>query len=145
MRHARAGTLGAMKTSALFLRLGAGAVLALCAGASVIASADGPSQPDPPIPAELVMQFPLGRTVVADADREPDCHCAVLHARDIESRVEGHVERWQSMPRTADAARQERVASHVVPLRLSSFVGGVVGFPVRHYRLALDDNSYVEH
>ena len=50
------------------------------AGASVIASADGPSQPDPPVPAELVMQFPLARTVVADAGREPDCRCAVLHA-----------------------------------------------------------------
>jgi hypothetical protein len=133
-----------MKTSALFLRLGAGAVLALCAGASVIASADGPSQPDPPVPAELVMQYPLARPA-ADAVREPDCRCAVLHARDIESRVEGHVERWQSMPRTADEAKQERLASHVVPLRLSSFVEGVVGFPVRHYRLALDDNAYGEH
>jgi hypothetical protein len=133
-----------MKTSAFFLRLGAGAVLALCAGASVIASADGPSQPDPPVPAELVMQFPLARTVAA-ADREPDCRCAVLHARDIESRVEGHFERWQSMPRTADDEERDRVANQAVPLRLSSYVEGVVGFPVRHYRLALDDNAYGEH
>jgi len=120
-------------------------VLALCAGASVIASADGPSQPDPPVPAELVMQLPLARTVVADADREPDCRCAVLHARDIESRVEGHVERWQSMPRTMEDAERDRVANQVIPLRLSSYVDGVVGFPVRHYRLALDDNAYGEH
>jgi hypothetical protein len=134
-----------MKTSPFLLRLGAGAVLALCAGASVIASADGPSQPDPPVPAELVMQFPLARTVVADADREPDCRCAVLHARDMESRVEGHFERWQSMPRTTEDAERDRVANQAVPLRLSSYVEGVVGFPVRHYRLALDDNAYGEH
>ena len=134
-----------MKTSSLLLRFGAGAVLALCAGASVIASADGPSQPDPPVPAELVMQFPLARTAVADADREPDCRCAVLHARDMESRVEGHFERWQSMPRTTQDSERERVAGHALPLRLSSFVEGVVGFPVRHYRLALDDNAYGEH
>ena len=132
-----------MKTSSLLLRFAGGTVLALCAGASVIASADGPSQPDPPVPAELVMQFPLARAVVADADREPDCRCAVLHARDMESRVEGHFERWQSMPRTTQDG--ERVAKHALPLRLSSFVEGVVGFPVRHYRLALDDNSYGEH
>ena len=134
-----------MKTTAFLLRLGAGAVLTLCAGASVIASADGPSQPDPPVPAELVMQFPLAPTVVADADREPDCRCAILHARDIESRVEGHVERWQSMPRTVEDAERARAANRVRPLRLSSFVEGVVGFPVRHYRLALDDNAYGEH
>jgi len=136
-----------MKTTAFLLRLGAGAVLTLCAGASVIASADGPSQPDPPVPAELAMQFPLARTSVADidADREPDCRCAILHARDIESRVEGHVERWQSMPRTVEDAERARAANRVRPLRLSSFVEGVVGFPVRHYRLALDDNAYGEH
>jgi hypothetical protein len=134
-----------MKTPPFLLRFGAGAVLALCAGASVIASADGPSQPDPPVPAELVMQFPLARAVFADADREPDCRCAVLHARDIESRVEGHVERWQAMPRTVEDAERDRVANQAIPLRLSSFVEGVVGFPVRHYRLALDDNAYGEH
>jgi hypothetical protein len=134
-----------MKTSTFFLRLGAGAVLALCAGASVIASADGPSQPDPPVPAELVMQFPLARTAVADADSEPDCRCAVLHARDMESRVEGHFERFQSMPRTVEDAARDRVANRALPLHLTAFVEGVVGFPVRHYRLALDDNAYGEH
>lgn len=91
------------------------------------------------------MQFPLARTLAADADREPDCRCAVLHARDIESRVEGHVERFVSMPRTSDDAAHDRVASQAMPLHLTAFVEGVVGFPVRHYRLALDDASYGEH
>jgi hypothetical protein len=133
-----------MKTSSFLLRFAGGAVLALTAGASVIAAADSPSQPDPPVPAEVVMQHPLAVATTA-GEREPDCRCAVLHARDIESRIDGHVARWQSMPRTAEDAERERVATRVVPLRLTAFVEGVVGFPVRHYRLALDDSAYGEH
>jgi hypothetical protein len=139
-----AGTLGAMKTSPFLLRFAGGAVLALCAGVSVIASADGPSQPDPPVPAELVMQHPLGVSTSA-VEREPDCRCAVLHARDIESRIEGHVALWQSMPRTPADAERERTATQAVPFRLTAFIEGVVGFPMRHYRLAVDDNAYGEH
>jgi len=119
-------------------------VLALTAGASVIAAADGLSQPDPPVPAELAMQHPLAVSMTA-GEREPDCRCAVLHTRDIESRVDGHVERWQSMPRTPTAQRERVAGGGVVPLRFTAFVEGMVGFPVRHYRLAVDDSAYGEH
>ena len=133
-----------MKTSAFLFRTATGVVLALCAGASVIASADGPSQPDPPVPAELVVNRPLPADAVAD--REPDCRCAVLHARDIESRVDGHVERWQAMAaRTPADVERDRAAGRTIPLRLTAFVEGVVGFPVRHYRLAVEDNAYGQH
>jgi hypothetical protein len=125
------------------LRSVAFAALWLTGGLSVLAAADGPTQPDPPVPLErpvllaAVDQRGAEREAAGQrvADREPDCRCGVLHARDIESRIEGHVEQWESLAR--DPAR--RVApQRAVPLHTTSFVEGVVGFPVRQFRLASD-------
>jgi len=89
--------------------------------------------------------------------RKLDCNCAVLHARDLEGRVEGHVEQWQALHRGGVGARglagqanrgetahradatHRAAGSEYVPVHLAAYVEGVVGFPVRHYRLAADD------
>ena len=111
------------------VRAAASAGLVLCA--AVVARADGP-MPDPPVPAEAVVRMHL-----AAADREPDCRCAVLHARDIESRVDGHVERFEAQSRTPPHHRHKRAS----PLHGTPFVEGVTGFPVREYRLASDTSD----
>jgi hypothetical protein len=121
-----------MNTNRLALHWVAHAVAAaafiVLATASTPLRADGPV-PDPPIPAESVPVMHL-----ASADREPDCRCAVLHARDIESRVDGHVERFEAQSR-APAHRHDHRAR---ALHGTQFVEGVVGFPVRNFRLAAD-------
>ena len=106
------------------VRAATSAGLVLCA--SLAAWADGPI-PDPPVPAEVVVRMHL-----AAAEREPDCRCGVLHARDIESRVDGHVERFEARSRTP--AHKKR--SHA--LHGGAFAEGVTGFPVRQFRLAKD-------
>jgi hypothetical protein len=98
------------KLAALWaVRTAASAGLVLCA--TVVARADGP-MPDPPVPAEAVARMHL-----AAAERDPDCRCAVLHARDIESRIDGHVERFEQqthVERTAGRQARARVARHRV-------------------------------
>ena len=105
--------------------------LCLGAGVSVLAFADGPIQPDPPVPLERASH-------VVSADRDLDCRCAVLHARDMESRIEGHVAQWEALSRGAQthapALRQVRAKGH-----LTSLVEGIVRFPVRQFRLAADE------
>jgi hypothetical protein len=96
--------------------------------ATVVARADGP-MPDPPVPAEAVVRMQL-----AAAEREPDCRCAVLHARDIESRIDGHVERFEQQTRTHARHADKRARA----LHGTAFVEGVTGFPVRQFRLATD-------
>jgi hypothetical protein len=114
-----------------FLRPVAVALLALCGGVSVLAAADGMTQPDPPVPIER----PAYK--VALAQRDLDCRCAVMHARDMESRVDGHVERFEALssappPQRASAATRAR---HV---HAATYVEGMVGFQVRQFRLAAD-------
>jgi hypothetical protein len=107
--------------------------LCLGGGVSVLAFADGPIQPDPPVPLERASQ-------VVSPDRDLDCRCAVLHARDIESRVEGHVAQWEARSRAAQlavpASRPTSAKAH-----LTSLVEGIVGFPVQQFRLAADDTD----
>jgi hypothetical protein len=105
--------------------------LCMTGGISVLAFADGPTQPDPPVPLERASHF-----VARTADREPDCRCGVLHARDIESRVEGHVERWEALTRGGAAVPSGKMRGDA--LRSTSFVEGVIGFPVGQFRLASD-------
>ena len=111
-----------------FLRPLAVGLLALSGGVSVLAVADGLNQPDPPVPLE----GPVRK--VALVQRDLDCRCAVLYARDMESRVEGHVERFEAM---SSAPAQRAPAAHRV--HVASYVEGVVGFPVRQFRLAADE------
>jgi hypothetical protein len=110
-------------------------VAGLCLGGaiSLLAFADGPTQPDPPVPLERATH-----AVALSAERDLDCRCAVLHARDIESRVEGHVERWEALSRAAQA-RSAAMRRGSASVHLTSLVEGVVGFPVRQFRLAADD------
>ena len=124
-------------SSPWLLRSLAIAVLGLTSAISVLASADGPTQPDPPVPLEGPVR--MASVATNAADREPDCRCGVLHARDIESRVEGHVERWEALSRNA-MQKPARTARHhrSDALHGTSFVEGVVGFPVRQFRLAAD-------
>jgi len=103
-------------------------------GISVLAFADGPTHPDPPVPLERAAQVIAAAT--APANREPDCRCAVLHARDIESRVEGHVERWEALTRASGLTQPAKPRADA--LRSTRFVEGVVGFPVAQFRLASD-------
>src|SRR6478752_612712 len=102
-------------------------IVCMTGGISVLAFADGPTQPDPPVPLERAAQLVAAATTPADhrgaperLSREPDCRCGVLHARDIESRVEGHVERWEALTRASGAAKPRTHA-----LRSTSFVEGV--------------------
>jgi hypothetical protein len=110
-------------------------LLCVTGGISLLAFAGG-TQPDPPVPLDRPMLLAASTKAAAAADREPDCRCGVLHARDIESRIEGHVERWEAMSRGAQPARAEPRRSGA--LHMTSLVEGVVGFPVRQYRLAAD-------
>ena len=158
------GTLGAMNSqrpslgstgpSRLPRPLAIG-LLALCSGISLLAFADGPTQPDPPVPLEgmarpaLLAQASVRPIAQAPAraapvtvtvgDRDLDCRCAVLHSRDMESRIEGHVERWEALSRAAQgmrpATRDQLAVAH------TSFVDGVVGFPMHQFRLAADEDD----
>ena len=119
------------KPSLPFLRLAIGA-LCMTGGISILAFADGPIQPDPPVPLEGPARL------IAAADREPDCRCGVLHARDIESRVAGHVERWESLRAPAPAGRTTPRQRRSEGLHPTTFAEGVVGFPMRQFRLAAD-------
>lgn len=109
----------------------ASAGLVLCAAA--VARADGPV-PDPPVPVEAVTRMHL-----AAADREPDCRCAVLHARDIESRIDGHVERFEAQSRTPPRLHHRHKRGSA--LHGASFVEGVTGFPMREFRLASETSD----
>ena len=114
-----------------FLRPAATGMLCVTAGLSFLAFA-GTNQPDPPVPIERM---------ATASSAVPDCRCAVLHARDIESRVEGHVERWEAMSMARSAQVQPPTRTAAVRTHMTSFVEGVVGFPVRQYRLAADADS----
>jgi hypothetical protein len=121
------------------LRIGAAAAFLLATGMPALA--DGPV-PDPPVPTEAVPHARADSVIYAHAgvgDREPDCRCSVLHTRDIESRVDGHVERWAALSRAAAQPRHKRTRH--TALHGTSFVEGVVGFPMRQFRLAADDDG----
>jgi hypothetical protein len=115
-------------------RLGAVTLMAigLAAGGVALAFADTPV-PDPPVPDE-------GPFVMASADpADADCGCmaqarGTLQVRDIQGQVDRHVAQWQAL----HTARDENAKRH---LRPKNIVEGVVGFPVRHYRLAADDDG----
>lgn len=115
------------------------AVVAFCAAAGGFALAfAGAPIPDPPVPAEAIAHWQdITRPALADAAPDPDCRCGALRARDLESRVDGHVERWEAMEHGAPRAQpQPRRRLHA-----KNLVEGVVGFPVRHYRLAADGDG----
>ncbi|HSV18217.1 MAG TPA: hypothetical protein VLR71_07390 [Casimicrobiaceae bacterium] len=101
---------------------------------SLLAFADGPTQPDPPVPLERA-----NRVMAVSAERDLDCHCAVLRARDIESRVEGHIERWEALSRAAQS--RSTASGHARRVHMTSLVEGIVGFPVRQFRLAADEDD----
>ena len=82
--------------------------MCLGGGVSLLAFADGPTQPDPPVPLERA-----NRIMTVSGERDLDCRCAVLRARDIESRVEGHVERWEALSRAAHTPRLEVERAHL--------------------------------
>jgi hypothetical protein len=103
--------------------------VALAAGGVALAFADGPL-PDPPVPPEA----PL---VIASADA-PNGLCGALRARDLESQVDRHVEQWQALHASHDAKPQRG-------LHPGNLVEGVVGYPVRHFRLAADDDPAGVH
>jgi hypothetical protein len=134
-----AGTLRTMNSkhaiprsrSPWFLRPAATGMLCVTAGLSFLAFA-GTNQPDPPVPIERMASI---------AAAEPDCRCAVLHARDMESRVEGHVERWEAMSLARTATLQPPTRTAAARVHMTSLVEGIVGFPVRQYRLAADADS----
>ena len=123
-------------TPSRFLRPVAVALLAVCGGVSVLALADGTIQPDPPVPVES----PAVSVAFAQRAAQPDldCRCAVLHARDIESRVEGHVERFEALSAATSAQYASPGPPHARKVHLANYVEGVVGFPVRDFRLAGD-------
>jgi len=110
-------------------RAAASAAMVVCAS---LAAKAGVPMPDPPVPAEAVERIQL-----AALDREPDCHCAVLHARDIESRVDGHVERYEQQAQPSQTSTRNH-HKRARALHGTSFVEGVTGFPVRQFRLAVD-------
>ena len=108
-------------------------VVAVTGGASLLATADGMTQPDPPVPLER----PVHKVVLAQ--RDLDCRCAVLHARDMESRIEGHVERFEALSSAPPA--QRAAASRARHLHVATYMEGMVGFPVRQFRLAADPDD----
>lgn len=122
-----------------FLRYLAATALALTGGVSLLAVADGPTQPDPPVPLEGPALKVALSTRVAPSDGDLDCRCAVLHARDMESRVEGHVERFEAL--SHESPERAAGARHAQRLHLASYVEGMVGFPVRDFRLATDADA----
>jgi hypothetical protein len=131
-------------------RLAAAALTAAALSTPVLA--DGPT-PDPPIPPEVAQPsivlasaeaLPAHRVAIAAPARaeatellEPDCRCSALYVRDLGRRIEGHVERWESLPRlqapVAPASLTRGMATYV---QLAVFVDGVVGFPLHDYRLS---------
>jgi hypothetical protein len=58
---------------------------------------------------------------------------------EVSRRIEGHVERWEALSRAAQqmrpAAREQLAVAH------TSFVDGVVGFPMHQFRLAADEDD----
>jgi hypothetical protein len=106
--------------------------VALAAGGVALAFADTPL-PDPPVPPEA----PL---IIASADvpSATDCPCGALRGRDLESQVDRHVEQWQALHGQHDGKPQHRLHSR-------NLVEGFVGFPVRHFRLAADDDPAGTH
>jgi hypothetical protein len=115
-------------------RLGSATFVAivLAAGGIALAFADTPV-PDPPVPDE-------GPILMASADAAvaPDCRCATIQARDLERQVDRHVAQWQALHSARDATGKR-------PIRPKNMVEGVVGFPVRHFRLAADEQGGGPH
>ena len=111
-------------------------LLAVTAGVSLLATADGMTQPDPPVPLEGVAQKValVGRAPARDLD----CRCAVLYARDIESRIEGHVERYEAL---SSAPAAQHAATRTRHVHVASYVEGMVGFPVHSFRLTADEDD----
>jgi hypothetical protein len=149
-------------------------------GAAVLSTsalAGGPAQPDPPVPPEaragsdapVLLASAQGVThaartrVRADprAVAEPDCRCGALYARDLERRVEGHVERWEAMRHDSGTASEPMATAATVtmpplvsppvatvtpvvlhvdngaPVHLTALlVDGMLGFPLHDFRLA---------
>jgi hypothetical protein len=113
--------------------------------------AEGPT-PDPPIPPELVRQplmlasaqptrvhrVAIATPAGADAVEllEPDCRCSALYMRDLGRRVEGHVERWESLPRLRAPAAAPLEGAMTAYVHMAAFVDGMVGFPLHNYRLS---------
>jgi hypothetical protein len=110
------------------VRAAQAAIVGLAAGGMTLAAADTPI-PDPPIPAEA-------RIVLASADMPSgaDYPCGALGLHDLGSQIDRHVAQWQAMHRSAHAKPGHR-------MHTGNLVEGVVGFPVRHYRLAADEDD----
>jgi hypothetical protein len=126
------------------------AVLA-AAALSTPVLANGPT-PDPPIPPEVARQpivlasaepvaprnvaIAVPATVRALDVPEPDCRCSALYMRDLGRRVEGHVERWESLPRLRAPAAAPLEGAMTAYVHVAAFVDGMVGFPLHDYRLS---------
>lgn len=132
MLPAPPGTLRSMNTHPLTTRrrpfAAAFLVVGFAAGGIALAFAETPV-PDPPVPDE-------GPFVVAAADGIPstDCGCATPQGHDLQSQVDRHLEQWQALHDASAGTAKPR-------LHPKSLIEGVVGFPVRHYRLAADDQA----
>jgi hypothetical protein len=120
-------------------RFAATAAAALFAIAlSPAARGDGTTQPDPPVPVEAVPGTSSSPTAIAAA---PDCRCGALYARDLAGRIDGHVERWEALPRPPvpaqpDAAMAAQPGAASGAAVHVAFVDGVVGFPLHDFRLS---------
>jgi hypothetical protein len=130
-------------------RLAVAALAAAALSAPVLAT--GPT-PDPPVPpetlrdpvrlasAEAVSVRPVRMVQPVQHElpelAEPDCRCSALFVRDLSRRIEGHVERWESLPRTAEPAAAPLTGALPAYVQLAAFVDGVVGFPLHDNRLA---------
>ena len=101
--------------------------IGLALGGIALAFAEPPI-PDPPVPIDGTLLI-----ASAGATSDVDCGCAALRKNDLQSQVDRHVEHWQAMhdPRGASGRR----------LHPRNLVEGVVGFPVRHFRLAADEDG----
>ena len=138
-------------------RFARGAAIAAVAAALAVPASAGSPQPDPPIPPETLAPAlwlasaetagpaaedalaPAATPAAAVAEvREPDCRCGAAYVRDLSRRIEGHVERWESLPR---APLPESVPARWSPplhrVHLTALmVDGVVGFPLHDFRLS---------
>jgi len=103
-------------------------VVGFAAGGIALAFAETPV-PDPPVPDE-------GPFVVAAADGIPSVAAAdgIPQGHDLQSQVDRHLEQWQALHDASAGTAKPR-------LHPKSLIEGVVGFPVRHYRLAADDQA----
>ena len=96
---------------------------------SLLAFADGPTQPDPPVPLERA-----NRVMALSAERDLD-----VQLGEVVLRGEGHIERWEALSRAAQS--RSTASGHARRVHMTSLVEGIVGFPVRQFRLAADEDD----